>query len=58
MNMRPAGEDPAYVVVPTMALVEFLPVDQTGTPLDGAEPVLADQVQVNQPALRHPASFR
>ncbi|XP_043231784.1 probable indole-3-acetic acid-amido synthetase GH3.9 [Amphibalanus amphitrite] len=60
VNTRPAGADPAYVVVPTMALVEFLPVDDAGSPLDGAEPLLADQLKVGsvyEPVITNNAGF-
>ena len=46
VNTRPAGEEPAYAVVPTLALVEFLPVDESGSAPEDAEPLLADQVKV------------
>ena len=45
-NTRAAGEDPAYAIIPTMALVEFLPVDEAGSPPEGAQPLLADRVNV------------
>ncbi|XP_043229044.1 probable indole-3-acetic acid-amido synthetase GH3.9 [Amphibalanus amphitrite] len=48
INVRSAREEPAYALIPSMALVEFLPVDATGTPLEGATPLLATEVKVGE----------
>ena len=47
INIRGPDEEPAYALMPSMALVEFLPVDSTGTPLEGATPLLATEVKVS-----------
>ena len=52
INHRRPGEDPAYAVMPSMAFVEFLPVDSTGAPLEGAQPLLGTDVKVTHSAAR------
>ena len=40
------------MLVPSMAMVEFLPVDESGAPLEGAEPLLATDVKVTQSTMK------
>ena len=47
MNIRHGRDRPGYVLVPSEAYLEFLPVDDQGVAAEGAQPVQANEVEVS-----------
>ncbi|XP_043246864.1 probable indole-3-acetic acid-amido synthetase GH3.9 [Amphibalanus amphitrite] len=48
VNINNPGEKPAYAMLPGLNFIEFLPVDESGDAEDGATPLLASEVQMDQ----------
>ncbi|XP_043245761.1 jasmonoyl--L-amino acid synthetase JAR4-like [Amphibalanus amphitrite] len=48
MNIRHGRDRPGYVLVPSEAYLEFLPVDDQGVAAEGAQPVQANEVEVGK----------
>ncbi|XP_043197164.1 GH3 domain-containing protein-like isoform X1 [Amphibalanus amphitrite] len=48
VNVKEPGKQPEYALVPEADFVEFLPVDESGEAEEGATPLLASEVKMDQ----------